>query len=53
MGGSVQNKGWTIESVDYKDTSVPEVLRIRGFKFNKIEQLEKNYSEPGEFSLNP
>lgn len=41
MAGPVQNKGWTIESVDYKDTSVAEELRIRGFKINKIEQLVK------------
>ncbi|ONI34576.1 hypothetical protein PRUPE_1G488700 [Prunus persica] len=40
--GSVQNKGWVLEPVDYKDTSVPEELRIRGFRINKIEQLEKN-----------
>ncbi|XP_015885782.1 UDP-sugar pyrophosphorylase [Ziziphus jujuba] len=53
IGGSIQNKGWTIENVDYKDTSVPEELRIRGFRINKIEQLEKNYSEPGKFSLKP
>lgn len=49
--GSVQNKGWILENVDYKDASVPEEIRIRGFKFNKIEQLEKNYSEPGKFCL--
>ncbi|XP_062023611.1 UDP-sugar pyrophosphorylase [Rosa rugosa] len=42
--GSVQNKGWILENVDYKDTSVPEELRIRGFRINKIEQLVK--SEP-------
>lgn len=40
--GSVQNKGWILENVDYKDASVPEELRIRGFRINKIEQLEKN-----------
>nr|KYP70005.1 UDP-sugar pyrophosphorylase 1 [Cajanus cajan] len=51
VSGSVQNKGWILETVDYKDTSVPEVLRIRGFKFNKIEQLETKYSEPGKFHL--
>ncbi len=44
MEGSVQNKGWILENVDYKDTSVPEELRIRGFRINKIEQLVK--SEP-------
>ncbi|KAF3447050.1 hypothetical protein FNV43_RR12230 [Rhamnella rubrinervis] len=53
VGGSIQNKGWSIENVDYKDTSVPEELRTRGFRLNKIEQLEKNYSEPGKFCLKP
>ncbi|KAK3043699.1 hypothetical protein RJ639_000115 [Escallonia herrerae] len=52
-GGSVQNKGWAIENVDYRDASVPEEVRIRGFRINKLEQLEKTYSEPGKFSLNP
>ncbi|KAG5612021.1 hypothetical protein H5410_023302 [Solanum commersonii] len=46
VGGPVQNKGWTIENVDYKDTSIPEEIRIRGFRFNKVEQLEKTYTEP-------
>ncbi|CAA2969667.1 UDP-sugar pyrophosphorylase-like isoform X2 [Olea europaea var. sylvestris] len=41
VSGPLQNRGWTIESVDYKDTSVPEEVRIRGFKINKIEQLVK------------
>lgn len=49
--GSVENKGWTLETVDYKNASEPEVARIRGFKFNKIEQLEGKYSEPGHFTL--
>ncbi|KAJ7965490.1 UDP-sugar pyrophosphorylase [Quillaja saponaria] len=53
VGGSVQNKGWQLENVDYKDASVPEELRIRGFKFNKTAQLENNYSEPGKFNLKP
>ncbi|KAF2291319.1 hypothetical protein GH714_022844 [Hevea brasiliensis] len=51
IGGSLRNKGWILENVDYKDTSVPEEIRIRGFRFNKIEQLEKHYSEPGKFDL--
>ncbi|VFR00245.1 unnamed protein product [Cuscuta campestris] len=53
VGGALDNKGWVIETVDYKDTSVPEEVRIRGFSFNKVEQLEKTYSEAGDFSLNP
>ncbi|GMH00922.1 hypothetical protein Nepgr_002761 [Nepenthes gracilis] len=51
LGGSVQNKGWVLEKVDHKDTSEPEEVRIRGFKINKIEQLEGNYNEPGKFCL--
>lgn len=53
MGGSVQNKGWTIENVDCKDTSIPEEIRIRGFRFNKVEQLEKTYTDPGKYFLKP
>lgn len=53
VGGTVQNKGWTLENVDFKDNSVPEKVRIRGFRINKVEQLEKTYSEPGKFSLKP
>lgn len=49
----MQNKGWTLEPVDHKDTLVPEEIRIRGFKINKLEQLERSYSEPGKFSLKP
>ncbi|KAK4273974.1 hypothetical protein QN277_017271 [Acacia crassicarpa] len=49
--GSVKNKGWTLETVDHKNASEHEVVRIRGFKFNKIEQLEGKYSEPGQFTL--
>lgn len=53
MSGSVQNKGWTLETVDHKDASEPEALRIRGFKLNKVEQLEAKYSQAGKFSLKP
>ncbi|WOK92093.1 hypothetical protein Cni_G00784 [Canna indica] len=47
--GCVQNKGWMLEHVDYKDYSIPEETRIRGFRIHKIEQLEVNYTEPGKF----
>ena len=53
MEGSVQNKGWVLENVDYKDTSHPEEIRIRGFKINRIEQLEGNFREPGKYTLKP
>ncbi|KAL0917482.1 hypothetical protein M5K25_012546 [Dendrobium thyrsiflorum] len=49
--GSVKNKGWAFKPIDYKDYSLPEENRIRGFVIEKLEQLEKNYSEPGQFSL--
>lgn len=47
----MQNKGWILQNVYRKDTSVPEEIRIRGFKINKIEQPEKHNSEPGKFDL--
>ncbi|XP_027093022.1 UDP-sugar pyrophosphorylase [Coffea arabica] len=53
VSGSVRNKGWVVEKVNHKDTSVPEEVRIRGFKFNKIEQLEKSFGEAGKFELKP
>ncbi|XP_058072135.1 UDP-sugar pyrophosphorylase-like isoform X2 [Magnolia sinica] len=49
VGGSVQNKGWIIEPVDHKDTSLPEEIRTRGFRIEKVDQLEMNYTEPGKF----
>ncbi|XP_022768068.1 UDP-sugar pyrophosphorylase-like isoform X4 [Durio zibethinus] len=53
VGGSIQNKGWLLESIDYKDIAIPEELRIRGFQINKLEQLEETYVEPGKFTLKP
>ncbi|PSS00115.1 UDP-sugar pyrophosphorylase [Actinidia chinensis var. chinensis] len=53
VGGSVQNKGWDLENVDYKDTSEPEEVRIRGFRINRVEQLEKTCNEPGTSCLKP
>lgn len=47
--GRVENKGWILESVDYKDGLVPEEIRIRGFRINKVEHLEKTYDGPGKF----
>ncbi|XP_074579912.1 UDP-sugar pyrophosphorylase-like [Curcuma longa] len=51
--GLVQNKGWTLEHVDYKDHSIPQETRIRGFKICKIEQLELNYTESGKYQFKP
>ncbi|KHG06371.1 UDP-sugar pyrophospharylase [Gossypium arboreum] len=51
--GSIQNKGWLLERIHYKDSSSPEELRIRGFKINRLEQLEQTYSETGKFILKP
>lgn len=53
VGGSVKNKGWILEKVDHKDASLPEEVRIRGFRINRVEQLEKTYNEPGKFCLKP
>ncbi|CAA7409048.1 unnamed protein product [Spirodela intermedia] len=52
VGGSVRNRGWALERVDYRDDSMPEELRIRGFKIERLEQEEANFTEPGKFSLN-
>lgn len=49
--GSVRNRGWALERVDFRDDSVPEELRIRGFKIDRLEQEEVNCTEPGKFSL--
>ncbi|KHG20215.1 UDP-sugar pyrophosphorylase -like protein [Gossypium arboreum] len=51
VGGLIRNKGWSLESIDHKDSGIPEELRTRGFRINKIEQLEKTYSEAGEFNF--
>lgn len=48
--GHVQNKGWNLKHIDYKDASFLEETRIRGFEVDKLEQLELNYNEPGYFS---
>ncbi|GLT77929.1 hypothetical protein SLA2020_494830 [Shorea laevis] len=53
VGGSIQNNGWVLERVDYKDASIPEEIRTRGFRINKTEQLEKSYNESGKFTLKP
>ncbi|KAM0022865.1 putative nucleotidyltransferase [Helianthus debilis subsp. tardiflorus] len=39
VGGSVCNKGWSVESIDKDSTELPEEVRIRGFKIIKTEQV--------------
>ncbi|KAM0943252.1 putative nucleotidyltransferase [Dioscorea sansibarensis] len=51
VSGCVQNKGWLLEKVDFKDSSLPQETRMRGFKIQKVEQLEVNYPEPGKYSF--
>lgn len=51
VAGPVVNKGCIIEPVDHRDSSEPDKVRIRGFKMNKVQQLEKTYNEPGKFTL--
>ncbi|KAG0492418.1 hypothetical protein HPP92_005816 [Vanilla planifolia] len=46
--GSIQNEGWVVKPIDYKDFSFAEQNRIRGFVIEKLEQFELNYSEPGK-----
>ncbi|CAI0610609.1 unnamed protein product [Linum tenue] len=50
VGGSVKNKGWAIEKVDYKDTSAPEELRIRGFRFQKASSSKNSTPNLGNSS---
>lgn len=51
ISGSVQNKGWVLKPIDYKDSSLPEEIRTRGFEIEKVDQMEKNYAEPGKFGF--
>lgn len=51
LTGSVQNKGWSLERVHYRDTLEAEEIRIRGFRIRKVEQLEVSYTEPGRHCL--
>ncbi|KAM0000883.1 putative nucleotidyltransferase [Helianthus debilis subsp. tardiflorus] len=53
VGGSVCNKGWSVESIDKDSTELPEEVRIRGFKIIKTEQVQQFYDEPGKFTLKP
>ncbi|KAG4157673.1 hypothetical protein ERO13_D02G077650v2 [Gossypium hirsutum] len=47
VGGSIKNKGWLIERIDYKDTAFPDKMRIRGFR------MEETYSQPVKYTLKP
>ncbi|XP_024988333.1 UDP-sugar pyrophosphorylase-like isoform X2 [Cynara cardunculus var. scolymus] len=54
--GCVVNNGWRIEGIDKDDSTtaaLAEEVRIRGFKINKMDQLQQFYSEPGKFCLKP
>ena len=43
----VSNRGWVFKSVDYKDTTYPEITRIRGFELEKLEQFSVAFDQPG------
>ncbi len=47
----VQNDGWIFEHVDYKDNSIPEEIRIRGFAIKKNDQTILNYDQPGKYCV--
>lgn len=47
----VQNDGWMFEPVDYKDNSIPEEIRIRGFAIKKNDQTILNYDQPGKYCV--
>ncbi|KAL4183819.1 hypothetical protein AMTRI_Chr11g100160 [Amborella trichopoda] len=48
---SVKNQGWHLKPVDYKDDSVAEEIRTRGFRIEKINQMELTYDKPGKFTF--
>ncbi|CAN6476184.1 unnamed protein product [Victoria cruziana] len=52
LNGHVKNEGWELRPVDCNDGSLAEEMRIRGFQIEKKGQLELNFVEPGNFSLN-
>lgn len=39
-GEKVENGGWELEAVDSSDVSIPEEIRVRGFKVLKKETKE-------------
>eukprot|EP01018_Ginkgo_biloba_P019980 Gb_41797 [translate_table: standard] len=51
LAAHVQNEGWIIEPIDYKDNSIPEEIRIRGFTFKKINQTTLRYDQPGKYCV--
>ena len=34
-GVKVENKGWVLEAIDHTNESIPEEIRVRGFKVVK------------------
>lgn len=44
--GALENEGWVLEHIDYKDTSLPEEIRTRGFRIKKIDQSELDFEKP-------
>eukprot|EP00897_Mesotaenium_endlicherianum_P001660 jgi/Mesen1/1521/ME001323S00374 len=44
----VHNKGWQLEPIDPTDSSIPEEIRIRGFRIVRHEQREIVISQSGE-----
>jgi len=52
-GLKVSNEGWPLEPIDVSDLSIPESLRIRGYKIVKAADgtSEYTFSEPGEYTL--
>ncbi|XP_024394251.1 UDP-sugar pyrophosphorylase [Physcomitrium patens] len=43
----VRNRGWSFKPLDYKDTTYPEVTRIRGFEIEKLEKSCISFDQPG------
>jgi UDP-sugar pyrophosphorylase len=49
QGLKVQNKGWEFVPIDPEDMSIPETIRMRGYKLVKHETFEIVVDEPGHW----
>eukprot|EP00249_Psilotum_nudum_P023023 c28728_g1_i2 orf=408-2345(+) len=48
----VENAGWDFVPINYKDPSIPEEIRLRGFSLRKNDQKVITIDQPGECIVN-
>lgn len=51
LSARVKNDGWILEPVNYKNDSLPEEIRIRGFAIKKIDQTILKYDQSGKYCV--